>query len=35
MFMLGLIIVLFIAAIVCAYVVPNSAVSNHQKDSEV
>lgn len=35
MIMLGLIIVLFIAAIVCAYVVPNSMVSDHEKDSDI
>lgn len=35
MLMLGLIIVLFVAAIVCAFVVPNSVVSNHEKDSDI
>jgi hypothetical protein len=35
MIMLGLILVLFISAIVCAYVVPNRMVSKHEKDSDV
>ena len=32
--MLILIIVLFVASILCAMFIPNSKVSNHQKDSE-
>lgn len=35
MAMLGLIIVLFVAAIVCAFVLPNEKVSNHEKDWDV
>ncbi len=32
MFMLGLIIVLFVLAIVCPYILPNNKVSKHEKD---
>lgn len=35
MFMLGLIIVLFVAAILCAFLVPNKVVSSHEKDQDV
>lgn len=35
MAMLVLIGVLFVSAIVCAFVLPNQKVSNHEKDWEV
>ena len=35
MAMLGLIVVLFVAAIICSFVLPNEKVSKHEKDWEV
>ena len=35
MAMLYLIVVLFVAAIICSFVLPNEKVSNHKKDWDV